>query len=50
LFNLALEKVVRDVREDRVMELNENMTMFAYADDVVVLGNSRQEVAHYVEK
>ncbi|KAL4154176.1 hypothetical protein QTP88_002009 [Uroleucon formosanum] len=50
LFNLALEKVVRDVGEDRVMEINENMTMLAYADDVVVLGNSRQEVAHTVEK
>lgn len=50
LFNLALEKVVRDVGEDRVMEINENMTMLAYADDVVVLGNNRQEVAHTVEK
>lgn len=32
------------------MEINENMTMLAYADDVVVLGNSRQEVAHTVDK
>jgi len=48
LFNLTHQKVDRDVGEDRVMEINENMTM-AYADDVVVLGNSRQEVAHTVE-
>lgn len=41
LFNLALERVVRDVGEDRIMELNENMTMLTYADDVVILGNSR---------
>jgi len=50
LFNLALEQVVRDVKEDRVMELNKNMTILAYADDVVILGNSRQEGGHTVEK
>jgi len=50
LFNFALEQVVRDVGEDRVMELNKNMTMLAYADDVVILGNSRQEVGHTVKK
>jgi len=50
LFNLVLEKVVRDVEENRLMEINGDMTMLAYADDVVVLGNSRQEVAHTVEK
>jgi len=49
LFNLAFEQVIRDV-EDRVMELNKNMTLLAYADDVVILGNSRQEVGHTVEK
>jgi len=32
------------------MEINGDMTMLAYADDVVVFGNSRQEVAHTVEK
>lgn len=50
LFNLALEQVVRDVGEDRVMVVNENVTMSAYADDVVILGNSRQEIVHTVEK
>jgi len=50
LFNLALEKVVRDVGEDRIMELNENVIMLAYADDVVILGNSHQKVIHNVEK
>jgi hypothetical protein len=44
LFNLALEQVVRDVGENLVMEINENVTMLAYADDVIILGNSRQEV------
>lgn len=41
LFNLALEQVVRDVGEDRVMKIIENVTMLAYADDTVILGNSR---------
>jgi hypothetical protein len=50
LFNLALEQVVRDVGEDRVMELNKNKTILAYADDVVILGNSCQEVGYTVEK
>jgi len=50
LFNLALEKVVRDVGEDRVMELNGNVTMLACSDDVVILGICRHEVIHTVEK
>jgi hypothetical protein len=50
LFNLALEQVVRNVGEDRVMELNKNMTMLAYTDDVIILGNCRQEVGHTMEK
>lgn len=31
MFNLSLEKVVRDAGEDRVMELNESATIMAYA-------------------
>jgi len=50
LFNLNLEKVFRYFGEDRVMELNRNVTMLAYADDVVILGNSRHVVIHTVEK
>lgn len=50
LFNLVLEPVVKDVGEDRVMELNDNEAMLAYVDDVVILGNSRQEVILTIEK
>jgi len=32
------------------MDLNKNMTMPAYTDDVVILRNSRQEVGHAVKK
>lgn len=48
--NLALKQVFRDIKEHRVMELNENMIMLAYSDDGVLLENSRQEVTHIVEK
>jgi hypothetical protein len=50
LFNLALEHIVRDVGEDRIIELNKNITMLAYADDVVILRNSSQKVGHAMEK
>jgi hypothetical protein len=32
------------------MKLNKNMTMLAYADGVVILGNTRQKVENTVEK
>lgn len=32
------------------MELNKNMTMPAYTDDVVILRNSRQKIGHTVKK
>jgi len=44
LFNIALEWVVRTANETRKMEVGEIETILAYADDVVVLGNSRNEV------
>ncbi|KAL4104440.1 hypothetical protein QTP88_019741 [Uroleucon formosanum] len=44
LFNIALEWVVRIANETRKMEVGEIETILAYADDVVILGNSRNEV------
>lgn len=44
LFNIALEWVVRTANETRKMEVGEIETILAYADDVVILGNSRNEV------
>jgi len=44
LFNIALEWVVRTANETRKMEVGEIETILAYADDVVILGYSRNEV------
>jgi hypothetical protein len=44
IFNIALEWVVKTANETRKMEVGEIETILAYADDVVILGNSRNEV------
>ncbi|KAL4100839.1 hypothetical protein QTP88_020868 [Uroleucon formosanum] len=40
LFNLGLEKVIREAYEDRRMEVIGEETILAYADDIVLLGNT----------
>lgn len=37
LFNLVLEQMVRNMKDNISMELVGNMTLLAYADDVVIL-------------
>ncbi|KAL4098323.1 hypothetical protein QTP88_022957 [Uroleucon formosanum] len=44
LFNIALERVVRDMHETREMDLNGKGTLLAYADNIVILGDSQNEV------
>jgi len=45
LFKIALEWVVKTANETRKMEVDEIETiLIAYANDVVILGNSRNEV------
>lgn len=44
LFNITLEWVVRTANETRKMEVGEIEIILAYADDVVILGNFRNEV------
>lgn len=41
---------LRDVRENRVMELNGNVIILTYAVDIIILGNSRHIVTDTVEK
>lgn len=42
LFNLVLEKIISDMNdEQRKMELRRKLVMFAYADDIVVMGETR---------
>jgi len=45
LFNLSLEKVVRDIPINYKMELNDKNIMLAYADDIVILGDSKDDIA-----
>jgi sorting nexin-29 len=44
IFNLALEKVIRDIREEQEMEIIGANTLLAYADDIVILGISQKEI------
>jgi len=44
LFNLALEQVIRDMKDSRSMELVGNRTLLAYADDIVIMGESQEQI------
>ncbi|XP_025414395.1 uncharacterized protein LOC112686379 [Sipha flava] len=50
LFNRGLEKVIRESYEGRTMEVLGEETVLAYADDIVILGNTREEVTCSVSK
>lgn len=50
LFNIALERIVRDMHETREMDLNGKGTLLAYADDIVILGDSQIEVEESTNK
>ncbi|VVC28138.1 Reverse transcriptase domain [Cinara cedri] len=50
LLNLALKKVVRDIPNLKEMELISPYTLFAYADDIILLGESRNDVEENVRK
>jgi hypothetical protein len=44
LFNVALENVIKSLPAYQGMELLGNKTIFAYADDIMVIGCSRGEI------
>jgi len=50
LFNIALDKMVRDTSEDRKMSLGDLNVLLAYADDIVIIGNSRYDVIQTTRK
>ncbi|XP_050535020.1 uncharacterized protein LOC126902040 [Daktulosphaira vitifoliae] len=51
LFNLELEKVIRgESYEDRIMEVFGKETVLAYADVIVLVGNTREEITHLLSK
>jgi len=50
LFNLALEKVVRYIPDPKEMEVIETHTLLAYADDIILLGETKHDVEERVRK
>jgi len=44
LFNLALERVIKEMQNSREMEMLGGNTLLAYADDIVILGESKAEL------
>ncbi|KAE9522716.1 hypothetical protein AGLY_016879 [Aphis glycines] len=50
LFNLALEKAMREVWDGRKMEICGKRVILAYADDIVVMGETREEVMNTASK
>jgi len=47
---VGLEKVIRESYEDRRMEIIVGETVLAYADDIVLLENTREEITHSLSK
>jgi sorting nexin-29 len=50
LFNLVLEKIVRDANEQRSMDIIGESVILAYADDIVVLGKTKEVIVQTTEK
>lgn len=50
LFNLELEKVMKDISVNHEMELNGKNVMLVYADDIVMLGGTEDNVVKVTEE
>lgn len=50
LFNLALGKVMREVWHGRKMEIYGERVILAYAGDIVVMGETRDEIINIMSK
>ncbi|VVC31227.1 OTU domain,Reverse transcriptase domain [Cinara cedri] len=50
LFNLALEKAMREAWDGRKMEVCGERVILAYADDIVIMGETRDEVINTASK
>ncbi|CAI6345469.1 unnamed protein product [Macrosiphum euphorbiae] len=45
LFNIVLEMAIREVQEEYLLiNCGQNLPLLAYADDVVILGESEQDI------
>lgn len=49
LFDIALERVIRDLAVNRKINLGELVVLLlvAYADNIVIMGNSRDDVTNH---
>jgi len=50
LFNMALDSVIRKISRSETLNLDKGNGLLAYADDIVVIGKSREGVQSTVEK
>ena len=50
IFNMALESVIRKIPRTEALNLDEGNVLLAYADDIVVIGNSREGIQSTVEE
>jgi len=50
LFNLALEKIMRDTNDDRRMEISNEQVILAYADDIMLMGETKEEIINLTSK
>lgn len=45
-FNFALESVIRKMPQQQRMEVNEIHTLLAYVNDIVIVGDKKQDIAN----
>jgi len=50
LFNMVLESVIRKIPRTETLNLDEGNVLLAYADDIVVIGNSPEGIQNTVEE
>jgi hypothetical protein len=46
LFNFSLESVIRRTSQRQPMEVNGNHTLLAYADDIIILDDTKQNIVN----
>uniref|UniRef100_A0A2S2PJL2 Retrovirus-related Pol polyprotein from type-2 retrotransposable element R2DM n=1 Tax=Schizaphis graminum TaxID=13262 RepID=A0A2S2PJL2_SCHGA len=44
LFNLGFERVIREINHSHLVDVVNKEVILAYADDIVILGNTRQDI------
>lgn len=50
LFNIALESVIRKIPQTETLNLDEGNIFRAYADDIMIIGKSREDIQSTVEE